>query len=445
MTELKDLQPLLHLAQTWWNAFLGRLESVEFILHLVVLAGTALVALIVAPFLQRVIRRLLISVVSRDWTAALMAVVASIAIPGLWLLLLWLIVEAAREAGLPVGVAGAGVSLLAAWVVIRLLSHVVRNRFWSRVIFYTAFAIAALNIVGVLGQIETSLAGIGFEYGTIRISALNVVRALIVLGILLWLTALIRSFLERRIVRAESLTPSLQALLVQLLKLLLPTLAVLAALPVLGISLTALTVFGGALAVGIGLGLQKTVSNLVSGLSLIIGGSIVPGDVVAVADVGGKPVYGRVTAIGARYVSLLTRSGIEHLIPNETFLVNGVENWSHTDKKIRLDIVFGIAYDSDVRKAIALALEAAAAAPRVLKSPKPVCLLREFGDSSVNLQLRIWIDDPMSGVANIKSECLLGIWDRLHEHGIGIPFPQRDIHIRSLPDGMRFGPPPERP
>jgi small-conductance mechanosensitive channel len=173
-----------------------------------------------------------------------------------------------------------------------------------------------------------------------------------------------------------------------------------------------------------------------SGLTLLGSGTIRPGDVIAIADVEGSKIYGRVREITMRYVALRTRDGIEHIVPNEQFITNTVEKWSHSDDKVRLKIPFGISYDAEPRKAIALALEAAAEVKRVLDDPKPVCLLKGFGDSSVDLELRIWINDPMNGVSNVKNECLLGIWDRLHEQGIGIPYPQRDIHVRSLPEGF---------
>ena len=186
--------------------------------------------------------------------------------------------------------------------------------------------------------------------------------------------------------------------------------------------------------IGVGLGLQRLIANLLSGLTLLGSGTIRPGDVVALTDVGGDKIYGRVHEITMRYISVHTRDGIEHIVPNEHFITNTVEKWSHSDDKIRLKIPFGITYDAQPREAVRLAIEAAEAVERVLDDPKPVCLLKGFGDSSVDLELRIWINDPMNGISNVKNECLLGIWDLLHEHGIGIPYPQRDLHIRSLPD-----------
>ena len=193
-----------------------------------------------------------------------------------------------------------------------------------------------------------------------------------------------------------------------------------------GNHLTALTVFGGALGIGIGLGLQKVASNLVSGLTLLMDKSIKPNDVIAVGD-----TYGWIASLGARYAAVRTRDGIEHLIPNEELITQRVENWSHSDKTVRLKVPVGISYKSDVRLAMRLCLEAAGTVERVLAAPEPRCLLRGFGDSSVDLEIRIWIDDPEEGRANVMSEVLLGVWDRFHEHGIEIPFPQRDLHLKS--------------
>jgi small-conductance mechanosensitive channel len=221
---------------------------------------------------------------------------------------------------------------------------------------------------------------------------------------------------------------------VQALKLVLPAIAVLIALPVLGINLTAITVLGGALAVGVGLGLQRIVANLVSGVLILGSGSIRPGDVIAVKDMSGAEAFGRVTSISANYLSLQTRGGKEHLIPNETFLTNGVENWTHSDTRVRLKIPFRIAYDGDPKQAIALALEAAAAIPRVIKDPRPTCLLTAFGDTAIEFELRIWIDDPMNGVANVKSDCLLQLWDRFQARGIRIVSRQLEVLLASRPE-----------
>ncbi len=155
--------------------------------------------------------------------------------------------------------------------------------------------------------------------------------------------------------------------------------------------------------------------------------SIKPGDVIAVDN-----TYGWINHLGARYASVITRDGIEHLIPNEELITQRVENWSYSNDLVRLRIPIGISYNSDPRKAIELCVEAAQMVPRVQLQPEPRCQVMGFGDSSVDLELRVWINDPQNGRANVISEVLLEVWDRFHEHDIEIPFPQRDLHVRSL-------------
>ena len=270
---------------------------------------------------------------------------------------------------------------------------------------------------------------------------MTVIEGLFSLAVLLWLATVCSRVLERRISRLPNLTPSVQVLFSKLLKIVLITIAIVAAIRTVGIDLTAFAVLSGAIGVGIGFGLQKAVSNLISGVMLLLDKSIKPGDVIAV---GGT--YGWVSSLGARYVSVVTRDGIEHLIPNEDFITQGVENWSYSNSKVRLKIPIGISYKSDVRKAQGLCLDAAAEVSRVVADPPPVCPLKGFGDSSVDLELRIWIEDPQNGVSNVKSEVLLLVWDKFHEHGIEIPFPQRDLHLKPPADVNVWmsGPAPER-
>jgi small-conductance mechanosensitive channel len=231
--------------------------------------------------------------------------------------------------------------------------------------------------------------------------------------------------LDHRIRKARSLTPSIQVLMGKLMKSTLVVVAFVIALKSIGIDLTAFAVFTGAIGVGIGFGLQKLVSNLISGIILLLDKSIKPGDVIEVGE-----SFGWVSSLGARYASVTTRDGKEWLIPNEDLITQRVVNWSFSHDRLRLPITLGISYHSDVRKAMALAVEGAKAAGRVLKDPEPVCRLMGFGDSSVDLELRIWINDPSAGVINVRSEVLLEVWDRFHANNISIPFPQRDLHIK---------------
>ena len=350
----------------------------------------------------------------------------AIAFPLLWVAIQWLVVLVMSALELRYAAIVVTSSLLTAWIAINIVTIFVANPLWSGMIAAFAWIVAALNILGLLEQAVAFLDGAVLNFGQLQLSALTVVQGVIALGFLLWITTLAGQIIEGRIKASKNLTPSIQVLTAKLMRIGLAVIALVFAFSIVGIELTAFAVFGGAIGVGLGFGLQKIFANLVSGFILLVDKSIKPGDVIAVSD-----NYGRVDSLGARYVSVLTRDGIEHLIPNEELITTRVENWSHTHNLLRLRKTIGIHYNSDVRKAIQLCLDAADETPRILKEPAPVCQLKDFGDSSVDLEVRFWIDDPMNGRANVVSPLLLGIWDKFHENQIEIPYPQRDLHLRS--------------
>ena len=356
------------------------------------------------------------------------AALAPLTLPVMWLALQWLTILTAGAGQWPHHVLSIVASLLTAWVVIRLVSQLAQDPVWAKVMAWTAWSIAALNILNLLEPTITLLDSAAITIGQLRISIYTVVKSTLALAALLWIALYVTGLLESRIRTARNLSPSVQVLFAKSLKTVLITLAILIAVRTVGIDLTALTVVGGAIGLGAGFGLQKVISNLISGVILLIDKSIKPGDVIAVAG-----TYGWVTALGGRYVSVVTRDGIEHLIPNETLISERVENWTHTDNQTRLKVPVGVHYKSDVKKAMALCVEAAGETARVIKTPEPRCLMIEFGDSSVNLELRFWIADAYNGVQNVKSDVLLAIWEKFHAEGVEIPYPQRDVHLHAAP------------
>lgn len=353
-------------------------------------------------------------------------IVVPLVMPLVWLALLWLSISAARTAEWPFRVMEISASLLTAWVAIRLVSQIARHPVLSKAFIWTAWSIAALNILGLWQPTIELLDAAAITIGALRISLYTVAKSTLALAVLLSIAIYLTGLLESRIRTSRTLSPSVQVLFVKSFKIVLITLAILISINSVGIDLTALAVFGGAIGLGIGFGLQKVLSNLISGVILLMDKSIKPGDVIAVSG-----TYGWVTALGGRYVSIVTRDGVEHLIPNETLISERVENWTHSNSRTRQKVDVGVHYDSDVKAAIALCLDAARSTERVLEDPAPKCLLVEFGDSSVNLQIRFWITDAQNGVQNVKSAVLLKIWDLFKEHGIQIPYPQRDLHLRS--------------
>jgi small-conductance mechanosensitive channel len=352
-----------------------------------------------------------------------------LALTGSWLLLLlafWFSTLVFAERHLGTTILRLAESLTLAWVIIKLSSRLVHSDRLARALAVLAFIIAALNIAGLLGTVTGLLDSMAVSVGSLRISVLLLVKGAVMLALFLWLASTLARVLETRLERLSELTPAMQVLTSKLVRFALITLALILALASVGIDLTALAVFSGAVGVGIGLGLQKVVSNLVSGIILLVDRSIKPGDVIEM-----QSTYGWITSLNARYVSLATRDGKEHLIPNEDLITGRVINWSYSSDLIRQSVIVGISYDSDVHLAIRLAVEAAGAVPRILEAPKPACLLKEFGDSAVNLELRFWIQDPANGTANVRSEVMLCIWDLFHEHGIEFPFPHRDLTLRN--------------
>jgi small-conductance mechanosensitive channel len=352
--------------------------------------------------------------------------VAGAALPILLLLLLWFAKLAVDSAGLHSDLLRLAESLVLVWVLIRLSSRLVRNQPLARAVAFIAWLLAALNIAGLIGPVVSLLDAMAVPLGNFRLSLLLVLKGVVTLALLIWLANALSRLTEQRLQHLMPLTPAMQVLAAKLVRISLLTLAVVLALGSIGIDLTAFAVFSGAIGVGVGFGLQKVVSNLVSGVILLLDRSIKPGDVIEVDQ-----TYGAVSALNARYVSVLTRDGKEYLIPNEDLITQRVTNWSFSNDLIRQHVHVGISYLADPHKAIELALEAARDVPRVLAEPKPVCLLVGFGDSSVDLELRFWIRDPVNGTTNVRSAVMLNIWDLFHANDIEIPNPQRDLTLRN--------------
>jgi small-conductance mechanosensitive channel len=317
-------------------------------------------------------------------------------------------------------------SLVLVWVLIRLSSMLVRDERWARAIAVLAWIIAALNIAGLVTPVVDLMDAMAVPVGNFRISVLLVLKGAIALAIFIRIANALSRLLDQRLRLFAPLTPAVEVLASKLVRMTLLTLAVVLALGSIGIDLTAFAVFSGAVGVGVGFGLQKVVSNLVSGVILLLDRSIKPGDVIEIDG-----TYGWVSTLNARYASVLTRDGKEYLIPNEDLITQRVTNWSFSNDLIRLHVKVGISYESDPHEAIRLALEAARNIPRVLEDPAPNCVLLEFGDSAVNLELRFWIRDPANGTANIRSKVMLNLWDLYHQHGIEMPYPQRDVTLRN--------------
>jgi small-conductance mechanosensitive channel len=322
-------------------------------------------------------------------------------------------------------------TLIGLWIVLRASALLLRDALLARLVATAAFVVAALAILGLLAPTAAALDSIAINLGKVRLSLLLAIKAAAVVAILLWAALGLARLIHARLQHFAGLSPSIQVLTGNLIRIALVSVALLIGLDIVGIDLTAFTVFSGAVGVGIGFGLQKIVSNFVSGIILLLERSIKPGDVIEVGS-----TFGTVTYLGARYASVLGRDGKEYLIPNENLISNQVVNWSYTSPTVRIDTAFGVAYSSDLHLVRRLAIEVAGRIPRVLSAPAPACHVTGFGDSAVNLVLRYWIQDPENGVTNVRSEVLLGLWDAFRANQVELPFPQRELRIRQLPGDL---------
>jgi small-conductance mechanosensitive channel len=319
--------------------------------------------------------------------------------------------------------------LLLAWIFIRTIAQFIENNFVRQTVATIAWAMAALSILGVLDSTSEAMDAIGLTFGEFRLSLLTVFKTLLALSVLLTLSMFSTKLVEKRINKSTSLTPSVKVLLVKVVKITLIALAVIIGITSAGLDLSALAVFGGALGLGIGFGLQKVVSNLFSGVLLLLDRSIKPGDIIELEN----GTFGWVGQLGSRYVSVVTRDNKEYLIPNEDFITQRVINWSYSDRLIRIEMKFGVHYDSDPHLVKKIAQDVALKPSRVVSSPAPVCHLVEFGDSSLNFSLRFWIEDAEEGVTNMKGAVMLELWEAFKEHNIQIPYPHREL---ILPEGQ---------
>ena len=315
--------------------------------------------------------------------------------------------------------------LATAWVVIALTAGLIRNRFIYRVVAISAWTIAALSILDLLEPTSSALDSLGINLGGLRITPLLLLKTAVLLLVTLWAAVAVSDFFDKRVRLAADLTPSVQVLLGKLIRIVLITLAIMIVLSSVGIDISALALFSGAVGVGVGFGLQKIVSNLVSGIILLADKSIKPGDVISVGE-----SFGWVVTMGARYTSVTTRDGREVLIPNEEFVTQRVINWSYSKDDIRLDLSFSVDVANDPHHVQQTALDTLVSVPRVLKTPPPACHFMALSARSMDFSLRFWINDPVEGSTNVKSAVLLALWDAFKREGIAFPSPIQDMRLR---------------
>lgn len=331
---------------------------------------------------------------------------------------------------------GIATTLALSLAIVRLSIYVLRRSFspsqtlraWEGVISFVVWSVVALHLLGWLPGVTAALDDVAFKIGSIRFSLLSILKLGVVLAIFITLAGWVARRLEAVAGKSTNMSAGMRVGLAKSIKVFLYTVAILISLDSVGIDLTTLAVFGGALGVGLGFGLQRIASNFISGFILLFDRSIKPGDVISVGE-----RFGWVQELHARYIVVRDRDGVETLIPNENLITSEVVNWSYSDRNVRVRLPVQISYDSDPEAAMNIMVEAGGSNERVLKDPPPQCRLLGFGENGIDLELRLWVLDPEEGVGNLRSDVNLEIWRRFKEAGIVIPFPQRDVRIISQP------------
>jgi small-conductance mechanosensitive channel len=331
------------------------------------------------------------------------------------------------ESWLPLSafILGFSIAASAALLVIEAVRGLDMSRWAAFILAGAAFLTLLADAIAWLKPVTSVLDRVSFDGGKAHISLLNAIQVGIIILAIYAVVKLITRLLNASIRQSRSLDPAQQLLAQKIGSVVLLTVAFFAGIDLIGIDLTALTVFSGAFGLAVGFGLQKTFGNLIAGIILLMDRSVKPGDVIVVGE-----SFGYVTKIGVRAVSIVTRDGKEHLIPNENLMTQEVENWSYTNPNVRVHIKVSVAYECDMELAQKLMVEAALVPSRVLKSPKPNVWLHGFGDSGLDFEILVWIKDPEAGLGNVRSEILNRLWVLFKENDIRVPSPQRDVRIR---------------
>ena len=322
--------------------------------------------------------------------------------------------------------------MLWAMAIIRLAVYALRFIFapsaWVRTmenaIAGTVWLILVLHLSGLLPEILLMLQGVSFKIGQHPVTLLLILQALLTILLALFIALWVSRLIENRLMRTEQLNMNMRVVMSKLVRILFSFIAILLALSAVGLDITLLSVFGGALGVGIGFGLQKIASNYVSGFIILTDNSMQMGDVITVDN-----HYGVISDLRSRYMVLRKLDGTQVVIPNETFITNAVINHSFTDRKARVQMPMQVSYDSSLELAMQIMREAAHAQARVLKDPAPEVQIKGFGENGIDLSLSIWIPDPEAGSSSLQSAMYLSIWRAFQQNAISIPFPQREIRV----------------
>lgn len=405
--------------------------------------GLILGSVIVARFLSGILRRrfTLLKAPPRDddevtWHLTLYQL-GSLLFPALSILILKISAELTpgiNENGWFVITA---ITLIVIYAYFRAIGMLVNNALAARALLVIGIPLLALQSAGVLPYLTGILESMSVEIGNIRITMLGVLRVTIFGSFVFWLGRVSSSAGQQAIRKNERLDLRTREVAAKLFEIAIFVLVALVLLQIMGINLTALAVFGGALGVGLGFGLQSIASNFISGLIILLDRSLAVGDFIELED--GRSGY--VTALNMRSTTLETFEGKDIMVPNEVFITGTFVNWTRKNEKQRYRVDFSVAYDTDIRKLVEVIKEAVATHPQVLSGEdypieeRPDCEIDSFGDSGVNMFVEFWIEAVDDGKNRVGGDLLLIIFETMREHGFTIPFPQREVRILNEAEG----------
>jgi len=404
--------------------------------------GVVLIAVLTALYTRRLIFRLLSA--RGQSSQGLRKVAIRSAERILWplsmLLMLWLGTLVLRATSNATDILEVAMPLAGSFALVRISVYLLRKSIRGGPLLKASegfiagliWLVLGLHLLGWLPQAMAMLDGVGMDLGNLRLSLLSGLKLTILIIAALTIAGWISHLIEHRLMGSHAINASAQVSLVKFIKIALITIAVLMVLGSVGIDISTLAVFGGALGVGLGFGLQRIAANFISGFIVIMDRSIKPGDIITVGE-----NFGWVQELKSRYIVVRSTEGVDTLIPNEMLITNEVINWSYADRNVRMKIDVGISYDNDPEKAMDIVLGCAFASERVLKDPSPAVSLKDFADSGITIELRVWLSDPENGFENIRSKIRVAIWKAFKENEITIPYPQRDLHLKSISDPVR--------
>lgn len=343
----------------------------------------------------------------------------------LWMLLETLVVLIGVQTDIGTHVSRPILSFLAAWVFIRTITNFIKDPAYAKLATIGLWSATSLVVLGLFDPIVQLLHRMSITIGNFHLSVWMLIKASVTLLFVLWIASVLSKWTEKQIHSNRHIEPSSKVLLTKFTKMSFIVFGILFALSNIGFDLSIFTLFGGAIGVGIGFGLQKVVSNLICGIVLLLDRTVKPGDVIAIN--GEK--FGIVNRLGARCVSVRTLAGEEHLIPNEEMITSKVENWTYSDTNVRVDVIIRVGFYEDVDLALRLLRQAAFNVRRILIDPRPTAVIQNISEYAIELKLRVWIEDPQQGIGEVKSDIYFNILRLFRQHQIKIPYPHHHVSI----------------